>query len=121
MRFTANFLGCCACFSGLLGGEFFSDLLDELFIDLRAGLATVRPSSVFRILAVPCAVLLGARGATGLSLYRCLAAAAEPLLLVFLERKGWFFPRRWPAFWSGGCRFRAWCRLCLFALVLVAV
>ena len=65
-------------------------------------------------------MFLGAGGATGLSLYRCLAAAAEPLLLAFLERKGWFFPRRWPAFWSGWCRFRAWCGLGLFALVLVA-
>ena len=69
---------------------------------------------------MPFAMFLGALGTTGLSLYCCLAAAAQTLFLAFLPCKGWFFALRWPVFWSGGCRFLAWGGLCLFALALVA-
>ena len=119
-RFTANSLGCCVGFSGPLGGEFFPDLLDELLIALGAALRPLCPSSVFRILPVPCAVFLGAGGAARLLVYRCLAAAAQPLFVALLAGKGWLFAVRWPVFWSGGCRFLAWVGLCLFALALVA-
>ena len=54
VRFAANSLG-CARFAGVLFGEFLTGLFDELFIDPRAGFGAFRPSSCFRVLAVPCA------------------------------------------------------------------
>ena len=105
VRFAANSLGCGACCSGLLGGEFFRKLLDALFIGLRARVRAVCSSSVFRVLPVPCAVFLGARGATSLLLYRCLAAAAKPLCLALLAGKGWFLGFDGRGFGVGGAGF----------------
>ena len=75
VNFTADSLG-CARFLSFLFGEFLTHLFDVLFIDRRTGCGAFHPALVFRVLAVPCAVLLGAGGATGLLMYRWLAAAA---------------------------------------------
>ena len=58
------------------------------------GVCTFRTLSLFRIVSAPCAVFLGAGGATSSALDCCLAATAQTLFLTFLPRKGWVFLAR---------------------------